>query len=303
MLMWNDRGWKRPALSRVEAMCIPPFARFYDDGDHGDDGGKPGEKKGDKSNDGKGVDGQEFDFSAGGKTYKVPVSMKEALEAARTNARMEAERKTSMKFSTLVTDLQKQLGEKEGGLSELKAKMEDLEMAGKSELDQTKHAYEKLKKQYDTDLPKHQEESKVWKQKFEDREISASLYDALSGHDVYNQKQTVALLRTLGSPRVEQDPETKEFRVMISLELPNASGVMERQDLPPKEAVAKWLALDENRNQLKNSLAPGAGTSQTGGKKDGSGGIVYSRADMANPTVRAEYNKKLANKENVRIVG
>lgn len=74
----------------------------------------------------------------------------------------------------------------------------------------------------------------------------------------------------------------------------------EERELTAKEASEIFLAA--NPHHLKSSLIQGMGTSTLGGRSM-SGGLVYSRREMAvNPSLKAEFTKKLLAQENVSII-
>jgi len=158
------------------------------------------------------------------------------------------------------------------------------------------------KKKWQTDLDTEKQRADQGWTKFFETKQQNDIMKALGKHNVYNAAQAMNILKSDGEVKVVQDEETKQYKTVIALSLPDESGNLVVQELDPQTAVDKYLALPSSANLLKDNLTPGSGTSQTGGSKGADGTIEYTRAAMADSKIRKEYNEKLAKGEKVKIV-
>ena len=182
------------------------------------------------------------------------------------------------------------------------SKIEELEMANMSVEEKAKAMMEKDKKKWQTDLDTEKQRADQGWTKFFETKQQNDIMKALGKHNVYNAAQAMNILKSDGEVKVVQDEETKQYKTVIALSLPDESGNLVVQELDPQTAVDKYLALPSSANLLKDNLTPGSGTSQTGGSKGADGTIEYTRAAMADSKIRKEYNEKLAKGEKVKIV-
>lgn len=158
---------------------------------------------------------------------------------------------------------------------------------------------ERLSKEFSRKEKKYTEELGTYKtaaernfQLFANTKIENEIYSSLPLDKLAKPEDTIELLKLRTRPTVME--VDGKYKTVFKMEVDG-----EERELSAREAAEIFLAA--NPHHLKSSLIQGMGTSVLGGRSMG-GGLVYSRREMnANPSLWAEYNKKLLNKENVEI--
>lgn len=159
---------------------------------------------------------------------------------------------------------------------------------------------ERLSKEYSRKEKKYTEELGTYKtaaeknfQLFASTKIENEIYSALPLDKLAKPDDTIELLKLRTRPTlVEIDGK---YKTVFKMDVDG-----EERELTAKEASEIFLAA--NPHHLKSSLIQGMGTSTLGGRSM-SGGLVYSRREMAvNPSLKAEFTKKLLAQENVSII-
>lgn len=112
-------------------------------------------------------------------------------------------------------------------------------------------------------------ENDKYKSMFEDERIRNDIMAALPLDQLFNPDDTLEKIRKKGNARLQQreDAVTGEkkdiFDTVLTITVIDENKNSKQIVLPPKEAVQKFLAMDENKYHLKNKLYPG-GSSQAG---------------------------------------
>lgn len=272
-------------------------ALFYD-GDDGSGSGGGDDGAGD-SGDGQGQDTFNFKDPQTHTDHKLPkkvgdVDLQVMIGHIIGKSNREAEKKAETKYKGLVEKIQ---SESSSQFSELQAKVEELEMEKLTEQEKAEKLAEKKVSEAQKKSDEHKFYAETNWQLFKENKIDNDIISALGKHDLYNPAQTRMVLKQMGEADIVQD--NGSYRTTLKL---NIDG--EVKEMTPKEAGEYFLAQPENAHHLKNNLRSGGGTNQGGnsGRMGTDGTIHYTRTSLKDEKVRAEYNKKLRDREPVQIV-
>lgn len=203
-------------------------------------------------------------------------------------------KETEGKYKDLIDSIK---NEKSTEYQTLQEKIQQLEDEKLSAEERARVVFEREKGKYGEEINKWKSTAeKNWGMYKEDK-IRNDIYAAFGGFDLYNPSQTLMVLRSMGNADLIEENGKHVTKLTF-----NIDGVDEV--LTPKEAVAKFLALEENAHHLKNNLRPGNGTtSVAGGRKNADGTIAFTREQLrTDPKAMEEYRKKLASREPVTII-
>lgn len=206
-----------------------------------------------------------------------------------------AKKEVETKYNPQLEQLKQAIQSKDATLEELQRKVQEFEEASLSEKERFQKQIEREKNSYLKQLDETSKKAEQFQSYFKNEKMNNEIYSAFSGFELVNPEQTMILLKTIGKADVKEIDGT--FKTVLTI---NIDGVNE--ELTPKEAVAKWLALPENAHHLRNNLKPGGGTSTNGGRKSADGTINYTRSQLSNPQIRKEYTEKLRRNEPVNII-
>jgi len=195
---------------------------------------------------------------------------------------------------------------KQEEIDALKEKIEDYEVelteakkktgSVPKEIENIKAEYEKSIKALTEKIAETEKSVDLYKNKFYDTKISNDLFSVLPANDLHNPAQTMDLLRQKGNARLVEKTDmatgrgTGEFETVLTLKIKDAAGNLKDVDFSPKDAIAQFLAMDENSFHLKNKLAPGGG----GGRQPGNGQGVPVPGDLNAQLADAVKRKDLA---------
>lgn len=239
-----------------------------------------------------------FEHKVGDTVHKIPVmagdvNIKELLGKAAGAARKEAEARLKEKYAPL----ESALSDKTLTAQQLQEKIDAFELEKLSAEDRVKKQYENEMKKRDQAIKDANDIATKNLNLFRENKIQNDIHAALSGFNLFNPEQTMLMMRHVGkADLVEADGSYKTvFRV-------SENGV--ESELTPKDFAAKFLALPEYANQIKNNLIAGGGTGSGSGSRSPSGSLLFKRSEMAaSAAVRAEYTKaKAANPAGVEII-
>ncbi len=139
---------------------------------------------------------------------------------------------------------------------------------GSKQVENLKAEYDKMLQEKDKHIETLQKDAQTWRGQFEEKVVMTDLMEAMgkSTHEFYNFQQSMELLRLQGKAQPKEiinlttGQGTGMFETILTLTLPDASGVERPVELKPAEAIEKFFSLDVNKFHIKNKLNPGAGT-------------------------------------------
>jgi len=214
-----------------------------------------------------------FEYTGeGGKKFNLPLEFKDELNKRLGIEKGKIEKMYDSKIQDIVAETEKTKAE----LLEIKkAAMTDKERA---DFDRKAKEDEFIKLQQRSDAN--------WKL-YSDTMTSKALYDSISKYDVYNPKQIEMLLRTVAKADVDEKG--------------NVIFDYDGKKISADEMVTTFLTDASNANLLKSRIIPGGGTQRNNTGASGSQSQTYTREQMKDPKIAAEYRQRLSNRENVSI--
>lgn len=241
-----------------------------------------------------------FEASVAGEKIQLPekikvgdkeVSLKDIVTKSAAGARRDTESRLNKRIEELQTMLQSTTATKD----EISNKLQQIEDEKLTASEKAQKELERSKSKYENEIKVAMTRAEEAQRKYEANLIESQIYGAFGGFDLFSPQQTMTLVRTYGQPKVVSENGTD--RVVLSFK--EGDQVLE---LSPREFMPKYLALQENQNQLKASLKPGGGSSQTGARMGNDGSLVFGRRQIATDAKAAEeYRQALKARKEVKI--
>jgi len=226
------------------------------------------------------------------------VNVKELLGSIIEKSKMDVKQKFEEQYKPIL----EQVNLLSGKNSELEAAIQKIEDDKLSDSEKALKTIERERNAAATKITEHETRAKTFETMFKETvEENALLSGFSSRADVYQPDQAYKLMKAEFPVEVVDTNEgegRRKYKVIIKM--PNEQGAVE--DLDPKTAVERWLAMPEHNHFIKSNLQPGAGSSMNGGRRDVSGTVIYKRSQMQNEKVRKEYALKIASGESVQLV-
>jgi Skp family chaperone for outer membrane proteins len=221
------------------------------------------------------------------------VNVKRLLEGVIKKSRNDVLSEVERKYQPILEQVQKYESDN-SELREMLQKLEDEKLtADERAQKQFRREVETLKKQSETSAQKAAQYETLFKRTTEENSLVGEFS---SRQDVHHARQAYMLMKS--EFPIEVIESDGNYRVVVKM--PSDTGDME--ELDPKTAVERWLAMPDHRHFLKSSLTPGSGTSTSGGRMLPNGTLAYTRSDMADPKKRAEYFSKKSAGEKVELI-
>lgn len=219
------------------------------------------------------------------------VSLKDIVTKSATGARKDAESRLNKRIEELQGLLQSTSATKD----EIASKLQQIEDEKLTASEKAQKEIERSKTKYENEIKAATTKAEEAQRKYEANLIESQIYGGFGGFDLFSPQQTMTLVRTYGQPKVVS--ENGVDRVVLSFK--EGDQVLE---LSPREFMQKYLTLPENQNQLKASLKPGGGSSQTGARMGNDGALIFGRKQIATDAKAAEeYRQALKARKEVRI--
>jgi TolA-binding protein len=199
------------------------------------------------------------------------------LTQAQVNAILAKERENiTKKFKTQNQELVGQLEQlrqntqmTEEQKTELESRIEMLQTQYLTKEEQARRDQEKAKKQYEEQLTGAQSESKQWRSRYENAEISRAISDAASEHKAVSAFQIAAILKPLTRIVETLDADGKpsgSFAPRVKFNDVDAKGNPVELDLSVSEAVKAYSEKDEFANLFQDTRNGGVGAGKSTGR-------------------------------------
>ncbi len=241
-----------------------------------------------------------FEAQIGGEKIPVPekikvgdreVSLKDLITRSSSGARKEAEARMEKKLA----QLRSELDSTELTKKEIEERLQKIEEENMTASEKAAREIEKSKKKWETDVQTLTVQAQTATKKYHDNLIRNEIRGAFGGFELYNPEQTALLVQAMGQPKVVETDGTD--RVLMTMVVDG-----EAVEMAPKEFVQKYLAMPGNENQLRATVKPGAGSSQSGARRDSTGGLVFTRKQLQDdPAAQKEYRDALLAGKPARI--
>jgi predicted RNase H-like nuclease (RuvC/YqgF family) len=199
------------------------------------------------------------------------------------------------KFKAELGQFQNQLSTKEMTVVELQAAIDEFRLRDLSAEEKAKQLSEKKLKETQKQIDALTEQVNQYKNQFEDTKTTNDLLGIVSQFNPVNANQALRELKSFGKVILEKTDSGYETKIMAKID-------GEEKSLSPKQAAELFFAMTDNANLLKANIISGGGTSQTTGRSDGKGGLVYKNSELNDPKIFAEFKKKQALGESVQII-
>jgi Skp family chaperone for outer membrane proteins len=216
------------------------------------------------------------------------VDMRSLLNQAAAAGRADAARREGSKAG----ELENRLAALEQERNELAEKARQYEEANLSAADKQARELQREREKFQRELEATRSAEAKHREKYQKTLIERELYGALSQYDLVSPQQTAVLIRTLHGVQVVEDESGDRVVVKVQVD-----GVEE--ELAPREAVGRLLALPEYQFHLKANVRAGSGTPSKSGTRTPDGQTIFERSELRKPEVMKDYMK--LKKEGARL--
>ena len=225
------------------------------------------------------------------------VETKSFIEAVIAKSRTDVKSQLSKEYEPLMKEVE-QYKDNNAKLQEMLDKFENEKLTAEERtLKERKRFEDEAKSKVESAM----NEASFFKSMFKSTIEQNQILGEFSGReDVYRPDQAYKLMKAEFPIEVVEEDDNGKKRYRTIVKLPNTDGTLE--DLDPKTAVERWLAMPEHNHFLKSNLQPGSGSSSAGGRRNATGALVYKRSQMHDPKVRQEVTEKMRSGEAVELI-